>query len=114
MIKTSDFSEIRLSSILISIILFLSYWLGSIGLLGVPSFLPLILSISVILLPIVLREFSDLPDAFLQVLTLLFFFLLGWISILLKVDLSAVLYLVFLISVFFFFKKKELKVMDTI
>lgn len=102
----TDLSEISFSSALIALMLFLSYILGRIGAGDIPSVLPLCLSISILVLPEVLRNFISLSTALLQVIVLLFFFLLGWLAILVGLDLSAVLYGSCILTLWYFFKRK--------
>lgn len=104
--KHDDFSFIRLCTFLIAIIMFLAYYLGRVGMGETPNFLPPILSITIILLPQTLQLFSSLHTAVLQAAVILFFFVLGWISILLRIDLTIILYLTFFLSLFVFIRNK--------
>ena len=71
--KNSDIREIQFSSVLIALVLFLAYQLGRVGTGDALNIHPLILSISIILLPNVLRLFFNQSVVMLQVVVLLLF-----------------------------------------
>lgn len=104
--NSPDFREIQFSSVLIALVLFLAYQLGRVGTGDALNLNPLILSTSIILLPDFLRLFFKQSVAILQVVVLLFFFALGWISILLHVNLTILVQVIFLVTLITFFRKR--------
>ena len=100
----------NLSIALITIIIYLAYHMSRIGMGEYPAVLPLLLAISIILLPGVLQLFFKLPLALLQSAVLALFFALGWISLLLQVDLSVLIYPISIAVIYFTLRKISYKV----
>ena len=100
------FHFIRLASVLIAVIMFTAYCAARIGMREIPSFLPLILSVTLILLPEALKPLCRLNGAFRQTIVLVSFFLLGWVSILLNVNLVVIVYAAFAVALYSQFRFK--------
>ena len=90
-----------LSSVIIGVIMFLTYYVGRLGMSEIPNFHPLMLSVTALLLPGALRSISRLNIAVLQTAVLFGLFLVGWISILLEIDLTIILYATFSVSILY-------------
>jgi hypothetical protein len=94
----------------IAVILYVSAVVARIGTGSPPTILPLLLSLTLIILPHSLHQRSTLPLPFLQLLLLIFYLVTGWISILLNINLSSVIYVIFLLSAYlFFFRTKGVR-----
>lgn len=99
---------IGILSLIISFFLFFANLLGRIGMEGSPNFIPLALSVCLILLPGTLRSIITLPEALIQLLTLAFFLILGWISIAFDINLSFIVLLTSVVCLFHFFRSVKL------
>ncbi|MEX2230708.1 MAG: hypothetical protein WD824_01000 [Cyclobacteriaceae bacterium] len=104
MYRQTTLFHISLAAAMISIFMYLACVLGRIGMGDELNILPLLLSISIILLPAALEGVFKLPLAFLQFVVLIFFFALGCISSSLEINLSLVLYATAIITLFRFFR----------
>lgn len=98
-------SEFDLIATLLAIIMFISYLLARFGMGDEINLLPLLLAVTILLLPIVLEQFTNLSRPFLQLLILLFFIALGWISIIFSIELNGILYPTSLLTLFLFVKR---------
>ena len=97
-------------AVVIAVFIYLAYVVARNGLDEAPNILPLLLSLSIILLPAVLQRYFKLPISALQLAVLIFFFAFGWISILLDADFSIILYLTSLIGIYFFLRNISLEI----
>lgn len=83
---------VKVSALVVSFFLFLAGVAARVGMESGPNYLPLALSISLILGPGALRTIIFLNEPVRQIVTLTFYFVLGWISISLDLTLSFVVF----------------------
>ncbi|MFZ1749166.1 MAG: hypothetical protein WAU01_03205 [Saprospiraceae bacterium] len=89
-------------------IAFLIYVVGTLARMGLNdelNVLPLLFSISILLLPRALSAVSNLPRALSQILILVLFFLVGWLSIFTDLKFSFIIYPAAFFSIFFYLRQ---------
>ncbi|MCX8489644.1 MAG: hypothetical protein ORN54_01095, partial [Cyclobacteriaceae bacterium] len=98
----------RLLSSVIAVVFYLLALASRIGTQELPSILPLLVALVVLNLPIELYTRVNVPLAIMQLVVLFLFFVAGWLSILLQIQLTFLIYLLFVISIYLFVRKNNL------
>ena len=91
---------IAVLSLVMTFFLFFANLLGRVGMEGDPNFIPLALSVCLILLPGALQSVTTFSESLTQLLTLVVFFVLGWISIAFDISLSFIVLVTSIICLF--------------